>query len=293
VTLPASHLYKIVLVFALIHQQPGSESLPVQAPVWRTCLREIAFLEDAASAGARVIDGESAYCLLLEVVCGLRSPLVGETEVQSQFKAFLSSLNPVEHRWLLGIGQQILADAKQVRHRHLQGVSTSASYGRLVQRLVAPDRRVVLIGTGSLGTQIATALGDTHQIDQWGRTPAALDGSDAARSWRQLHQPDPAGQTRPCVLIIAAPIRHDDLASVLARYDGAVAEILDLRARDERTPLPAGIMARTLDDVLALAAREDPGAARIAAAQAAVRDLARTRGVPEQQRPFGWEDVCA
>ena len=31
---------------------------------------------------------EAAYAHLLEVICGLGSPIVGETEVMSQFKAF-------------------------------------------------------------------------------------------------------------------------------------------------------------------------------------------------------------
>ena len=68
-----------------------------------------------------------AYRLLLEILCGLRSPMVGETQVMGQFKAFLASLDR-EHAWVNRVGQRLLTDARDVRTRHLQGLG-SRSYG--------------------------------------------------------------------------------------------------------------------------------------------------------------------
>ena len=103
-----------------------------------------------------VTDAE-AYALLLEIVCGLRSPLVGETEVQAQFKAFLASLDRRRDAPLLRLGQRVLADAKVIRQRHLQGFGAH-SYGPLVARHVPEGRRVILVGTGALAAEVAGSL---------------------------------------------------------------------------------------------------------------------------------------
>jgi hypothetical protein len=75
----------------LIHQSPQSGPLPAGAILWRTCLREVAFVGSThAPSSPAVLKDVDAYTLLLEIVAGLRSPLIGETEVQAQFKAFHS-----------------------------------------------------------------------------------------------------------------------------------------------------------------------------------------------------------
>ena len=69
---------------------------------WQTCLRRILFLHsndnraviEAAEVGkvvqptVEVFRGQEAYRFLLEVICGLNSPIVGETAVMGQFKEF-------------------------------------------------------------------------------------------------------------------------------------------------------------------------------------------------------------
>src|SRR5581483_7495609 len=54
---------------------------PGPRPLRRTRLREVLFAEDPAGLGTRpLVEGE-AYRLLLEILCGLQSPMVGETQV--------------------------------------------------------------------------------------------------------------------------------------------------------------------------------------------------------------------
>ena len=67
--------------------------------VWRTCVRQVAFVDDPAAIpqGVAAWHDEAAYAHLLEVVCGLHSPIVGETEVLHQFKVFADGL-PTELR---------------------------------------------------------------------------------------------------------------------------------------------------------------------------------------------------
>ena len=59
-----------------------------------TCVREIAFVDSRAAvpSGATILHDEDAYAHLLEVICGLDSPMVGETEVLHQFKVFAANI---------------------------------------------------------------------------------------------------------------------------------------------------------------------------------------------------------
>ena len=132
---------------AITQAVPGDAAVPAGVPVWRTCLREVRFADAIhdrrASAGAALIDGD-AYRLLLEILCGLQSPMLGETQVMGQFKAFLASLDG-SHAWLNRVGQRLLADAREIRTRHLQGLG-SRSYGSAVRRHLAGCAHAAIIG---------------------------------------------------------------------------------------------------------------------------------------------------
>jgi len=284
---------------AVLHQAPGAVAPPRDSVLWRTCLREVIFLDSrhAAATGA-IVDG-SAYAVLVEIVCGLRSPLIGETEVQAQFKTFLASLDPRTHRPLVSLGQRILADAKRIRHHHLQGFGAH-SYGGLVSTHVPPGARVVLVGAGALATEIAAKLGHRHPIDQWGRHAPPERPTPATPGWRtpqfrlfsaassaEVHANDPS------VLVIAAPAASTDLHRIAAGYPQLVA-IVDLRSADDRTPLASAAPTTTLDDLFAEAGADlAPAAGRVAAARNEIAALGRAYVNRDELRPFGWDDLCA
>ena len=89
---------------AILNRDPRDLPVLPGAPICRTCLREVAFADDvmalsnAGDEGLRLVEGE-AYRMVLEILCGLQSPMIGETQVMGQFKAFLSTLE-TEHAWL-------------------------------------------------------------------------------------------------------------------------------------------------------------------------------------------------
>ncbi|HEX6322489.1 MAG TPA: hypothetical protein VFZ36_02090, partial [Vicinamibacterales bacterium] len=106
--------------FAIVHRPVAAGQRPVGGGVsWRTCLREVTFLDHGADPGAagEPLEGADAYGFLLETICGLRSPMLGETQVQGQFRAFLATLAPADASWLGAIGRQLMADARVVRER--------------------------------------------------------------------------------------------------------------------------------------------------------------------------------
>src|SRR5260221_8259196 len=128
------------MALAIVNHEPGEGPIPEGHPIWRTCLREVTFADDGDGAqavsgnGLALVEGQ-AYRLLLEILCGLQSPMLGETQVMGQFKVFLSGLGQ-DHAWLNRLGQRLLADARDVRTEYLQGLG-SRSYGSAVRRYLA------------------------------------------------------------------------------------------------------------------------------------------------------------
>jgi glutamyl-tRNA reductase len=292
------------VVLQLVHQSPGRTAFHPETAVWRTCLREVAFVGDTTAqadpARAVIADGD-AYSLLVEIVSGLRSPLVGETEVQAQFKAFLASLDPDRHGAVRRLGQRILRDAKRIRHEHLQGFGAH-SYGRLATARVQEGAHVVLLGTGALAAEISSALPAAISIDQWGRTTkgvahqkSSVEGFGARRFFLYA-APEDLGLITPqaTTIIVAAPVSPRDLNRVLACYPNQT-RVIDLRPAIDRTPVGQCGDIVTLDDLFsdARAAADPVIADRVDAARAEIRRLGADYAHQEELRPFGWDDLCA
>ena len=102
---------------------------------WQTCLRRIVLLHKSESAALipglpedfETYEGQVAHNFLLEVICGLRSPLVAETAVMGQFKEFCASARFPMNEWgafLRRVTSDLLVEAKHVRRRHLEGLGS-------------------------------------------------------------------------------------------------------------------------------------------------------------------------
>ena len=274
----------MVVWFSILHRPRSSgptASGTAHGPFWSTCLRDVVFhdapCEPSPAAGELLTDAD-AYAFLLETICGLHSPIVGETQVLGQFRSFLASLSPAEASWLGGIGQQLLTDARTVRECHLRGLG-SRSYGSAVRRYVDGIERVALIGAGALATELQPYLAERRAVDQWTRRELA----------------DAAGRTPVpgrAAIVVAAPVRAADVRAVARCYPG-LARVVDLRSAEERDELTAADVI-TLDDVFAaLEASTAAAAARVEAARQDIRRMATAFERRQLLRPFGWDDLCA
>ena len=278
----------------LLQRPPGSAPFPDGVPVWRTCLRDIAFVDPRRQApSAGVLTDADAYAHLLAVICGLDSPILGETEVMHQFKTFVASL-PAEHGALREVGQRFLADARAIRARHLVGLG-SRSYGSAVRRHVRGVPRVALVGTGMLATDVLDFVADDGRVvDLWGRR-AAVDGTlPPGVTYRRLETPvsAPVGADET-VLVVAAPVPSTEIARLAAYYPRLV-KVVDLRAEGVDDPPPAVAAVVTLQDVFAEVSRAASGAERrVAAARDDIRRCALAYATREKLRPSGWHDLCA
>ncbi|HKW00854.1 MAG TPA: hypothetical protein VJN96_13600 [Vicinamibacterales bacterium] len=284
------------MALEIVHREPGTELIPAGAPTWRTCLREISFSNDGAtdrpsSGGVRqLIDGE-AYRVLLEILCGLQSPMVGETQVLGQFKSFLATLGH-DQAWLGRIGQRLLGDARDIRTKYLQGLG-SRSYGSAVRRYLSGCTHTVLIGTGKLAQEVLPFLADEGRtVDHWGRREDAAS-SNAGVTYRTLDQIDETLVPDRVVLIIAAPVPSDLVARVAQRYP-ALQSVIDLRAEFTSDPLGVAAPVVTLQDLFAQMDAANVFASRhVEAARADIARRSRLFEFRDELRPFGWDDLCA
>lgn len=254
-------------------------ALEPSAATWRTCLREITFLDGGASKGdPSELSGPDAYALLLEILCGLHSPIVGETQVLGQFRTYLRSLSGPEAARLSSIGDRLITDAREVRERHLRGVS-SGSYGGEVRRRLRGCSVVAIIGRGALAAELHPYLEDCGRLDEWTR-----DGIEAAGT-RPVTR-EPAG------LVIAAPVGNAAIHAVADRYAN-LRSVVDLRAPDHRAPLALPDVSTLEDLFAAVQASAIVSEDRVAGARMLIRDLADAFGSRQYVRPFGWDDLCA
>lgn len=285
--------YITAMTLAIINREPDGGPIPPGVPVWRTCLREVLFSECADplhGAGGTPLLGGRAYRLLLEILCGLQSPMIGETQVVAQFKGFLAGLSP-EHAWMRRTGQRLLADARRVRTAHLQGLGTR-SYGSAVRACIGPSDAVALVGTGKLAVEIIPCIAEAGRaLHQWGRAPAVPTRPGIC--YRSLDSIDSfPGSDEPAVLVIAAPAPSSTIARVAAAYR-RLTRVIDLRAEAEADP-PGGSVARiTLRDLFA--SMDDASRVvltRVDAARAEIADRSRRYEVRDEVRPFGLEDLC-
>lgn len=283
-----------VVRLGVVHHSPPLTAAPADSAAWRTCLRDVIFVDaDDAAAETTAISDADAYRLLLEILCGLDSPMLGETQVMGQFKQFLASL-PDGHAWIQRIGQRLLADAARVREQHLRHLG-SRSYGSAVRRYVGPGVRVVVIGAGQLAQEIVPFLAtDSRSVDQWQRaipeTPSAIAGVNLRALDDLFTVPVTSA---PAVLVVAAPVPRETIARVASRYS-ALTRLIDLRAEREDEPVIAGLAVTTLDDLFAdMNAARTRTAAQVDAARQDIARRSRQFGLRDDLRPFGWDDLCA
>jgi glutamyl-tRNA reductase len=283
-----------VVDFQVLQRPPGSAQFPDGVPVWRTCLREIAFVDPRrASASAGALTDAAAYAHLLGVICGLDSPIVGETEVMHQFKAFVVSL-PAQQGALREMGQRLLTDARAIRARHLVGLG-SRSYGSAVRRHVRDVRAVALVGTGMLASDLLPFVADEgRRVDLWGRREQVDLVLPPAVVYRRLADARSAALgDSDTVMVIAAPIPSIEIAWLADRYHRLL-RLVDLRAEGVEDPAPQVAELVTLQDVFAEVSRAASRAERrVAAAREEIRQCALAYASREKLRPSGWHDLCA
>jgi glutamyl-tRNA reductase len=280
---------------------------------WQTCLRRIQFLnriENSAlieaaecdtkvSTGVEIYRGGEAYEFLLEVICGLNSPLLGETAVMGQFREFCSHARFPNTSWgwfLRQFTANVLVDARRVRHDHLQGIG-SQSYGSLVRQHVKGMPTVAVLGAGQLAREILPWL--------IGKTTARLfyrnwqRAKDLLKEYPEVqldqYSADDAGwEQQETGLVIAAPLKAAEVESWVRSQSSTFSKCLDLRGDAETDPISLPIPVIKLSELFdALRTERQRLEGRVDAARGEIKQLVQRQAHRAQFRPFGWEDLCA
>src|SRR5438128_5354015 len=197
---------------------------------WQTCLRRILFLNshdnreliqtlEAGNVIPPIVEmfrGQDAYRFLLEVICGLNSPIVGETAVMGQFKEFLLNAKFPKTSWGNFLGQlatNLMIDAKRVRARHMQGIG-SQSYGSLVRHHVKGMPAVAVLGAGKLAREILPWLIGKTKVRvfyrNWERAKDLLEIYPEIDLTK--YSGDARWQEQEASLVIAAPLSADEVS---------------------------------------------------------------------------------
>jgi glutamyl-tRNA reductase len=302
-----------LIVINLRHEARERMPAVLNGLEWQTCLRRILILNANESASAiaaiengemnlataEVFRGQKAYQFLLEVICGLNSPIVGETAVMGQFKEFLLGARFPKNSWgsfLRQVTTNLLIDAKRIRHDHLQGIG-SQSYGSLVRQHAKGTPAVAVLGAGKLAREILPWLiGKTKVLvfyRNWEHSKDLLETypeiglvkySDADAGW----------QHREAALVIAAPLNAAQVSHWARSQSVTFSKCLDLRGEAASDPVSSPGDVIKLNELFeALRAERERLAGSVEAARAEIKQLVQRQSQQAQFRPFGWEDLCA
>lgn len=270
---------------SLIHGKPDA-LFPASALVWRTCLRQVQFLQPGFSYGQSIAGGElykgtQAHRFLVEVCSGMHSPLLGETEIFGQFKTFREQ--SLWHSAWSSLLDAVEEDVKKIRRNFLTNLG-SQSYGSLTRKHLPEGAPVVVVGSGRLAQDILPWL-DKKDVTVLARSPEKVIGWKG----RVASYADFSSLPQKASWIIAAPISNDALQTLwLAAKPGTV---LDFRgeARLENSPGEAYFDLTSLFAELELIRASL--ATRRERAMKAIQQLSSARETAVIHRPYGWEDL--
>lgn len=277
---------------------------------WQTCLRRILFLNandnraliDAASEDhvpptVEVFRGQEAYRFLLEVICGLNSPIVGETAVMGQFKEFLLQAKFPKTEWgsfLRDLCTNLMIDAKRIRHGHLQNLG-SQSYGSLVRQNVKGVPSVAVLGNGKLAREILPWLIGKTKVRVFCRNPQKA--TDLLQEYpeielRQYTEHDAGWENNEAAIVVAAPVPAAQVEKWASAQSATFSKCLDLRGEAESDPVAMPVI-KLHELFAALRAERERLEVHVNAARAEIKQLVQRQSQQAQFRPFGWEDLCA
>ena len=212
---------------------------------WQTCLRRIVFLHRAeltllpAQLDFAAYCGREVYQFLLEVICGLHSPLLGENAVMGQFRKFRASSqfpNTEWGRFLRTLTTDLLVDARLVRHHHLEGLG-SQSYGSLIRRTLKGHSSVAVLGAGSLAREILPWLTDVRVFYRNLHHASDLQDKHPHMQLEQFRMADAGWNGNSSSLVIAAPLDAAEINKWLAVQNVTFSTVLDLRGNADADPI--------------------------------------------------------
>jgi len=286
---------------SLLHRRgPKSfQGLSEEALVWKTCLRQIAFLPEerghfCREEGDEIYSGAEAFAFLLEIICGLQSPVVGETEVFGQFKNFVAQALETQNSLTLslkGFFNSLIQTAKSLRAEHLVGLG-SQGYGSLVRKLTKTEQAVSFLGSGQLVEEILPWLAKEKQLQVICRQPQKAQRLVEKHDGLNLQKLQSAENIFSC-LVVAAPLADEELLAWVQSRAPQTKKILDLRGELQNPELFKDYQFIGLKDFFAsIEQNKKDLSQRVVTLKELVQRKAQEYYERSLYRPYGWEDLC-
>ena len=124
--------------------------------------------------------GAQAYSMALEILCGLQSRILAESEVAYQFRKAYRDYSHGGHKnsLILSILEKLLSDAKKIRSRHLKEIGKQ-NYGGIVRKILlskaeGKGQRLLIKGSGTLAKELIKVLKKSFSIYISARNVEAL-----------------------------------------------------------------------------------------------------------------------
>ncbi|NJL24223.1 MAG: hypothetical protein HC902_02935 [Calothrix sp. SM1_5_4] len=217
----------------------------------------------------------------MRLVCGLHSPILGETEVFGQFKIFAQSWIEREAR-RASLVQRVLGDAKTLRTRYLSGLGTQ-SYGSWLRKNLTA-KKVHVLGAGHLTKEILPYLEKQAEVVLHVRNPGKVEFFDRVRA---LHEE----AFDHGALVIAAPMSRTEIEAWLKAHP---CQIFDLRDNSSEDAVCSPAPRYALKDIFSQIERTK---ARLIPVVNEIKEEIVSRSEKlaghAQVRPQGWDDLCA
>lgn len=294
----------------LVHRKSNRNfsSVLSQVAVWKTCLRQILFsseadlhlIQDHLEKGDQILRGEKALSLLLEILCGLHSPIVGETEVFGQFKNFIQTQKN-NHNLLFADHQKwlnfVMAEVKRTRAEHLVNIG-SQSYGSLLRRYTKDLNSITLCGSGQLAQEILPWLAHKQFTQIICRDPSKLQTFKEKYNNLTLNTYSEA-YVHGHALIIAAPVPDSRILELMSRQDTRPTAIFDLRGEENKlndllkVQFPHVSLMSLQKFFAEIEETKKETQTKIQAIKQALLEKAVAYTDRTELRPLGWDDLCA
>lgn len=258
---------------------------------FKTCLRHIYFAHNSENiyfdTDFEVYQDQKAYQFITEILCGLHSPVVGETEVFGQFKTFWQNTDfPYA---LKQIFSSLIADVKKVRGQHLVDLG-GQSYGSLIRKLLPAPAEVSVVGAGAFVRDILPWIyKDENKVEIFARD--VIKAQKEFSSFTQVQVKSAISEvTLTPVVIIAAPLTSQEIQKLVPDSQTLV---IDLRGESRED---ACTKFSNYKDLNCFFEKIQENQSQILKAKAlalqAIDQISQKRFFTENPRPFGWEDIC-
>jgi glutamyl-tRNA reductase len=255
---------------------------------WKTCLRSIGFHSGDLHS---THEGIEAYEFLLQVICGLKSPMIGETEVLAQFKGFLKRYpNTISHK----ISSKLIQDSKKIRTKFLKNYGCQ-TYGSITLKESKSFERIILLGAGALTQDILPIIKDFS-----GEIFIAARNLDKAKvSFKkypnvQIESFENLGTHKKALVVIAAPVSSDILEKMINKKF-YLSSILDMRSTRDgpNLKLDEQFKYKSLTEIFGEIEQTQENLKSISKEiEIEIKKLSNRWINKAQIRPFGWDDLC-